>query len=522
MNTPVQYINLPKIEVIIADSTQMDKKNGVVNKIIHAKGSISQNENFIIYPDVQYYGDIDMYSTLNDLKVKGFTKVDFKSPYVVSDFFQVEGKVDPDSLDLTLDGAKDPLGKEIRTGIFVNKIGVNPIYTNILNNQIGPLDVALFEANGILKHDASKSIYLFGDEAKMSSNSIMKGNVLKFSPQDNTLEGQGSFDFALAYGAIDEKIVGKVRTNLEDNNFDFNATIAIPLDLDKSILEKMAYYLYEDNFDMDDINYENEELLYHFAELVSPKSIAKMQDEINTTTFFSRPKDLLASLVFTDVNMKYYPTERVYRSEGKFGLAFLGDKGIHKMINGYLEFGHRMGSDYLNIYLKTSYNDYIYFTFTTTLLEITSSFSDVVGAVNAVDPSKRKIKGENNAFYLYTGINEMKAKGFIQRMKILEEGGTLPQPEPPKIKIEEPSPEESEGNKGKEKETEEAAPSNPNIPQEVLDFEENQSKDKKKKGKDEQEEEEVEEEETPAANPAVPQEVLDFENNSKGKKKKGE
>ena len=516
-NTPTQYINLPTIEVIIADSTQMDKKNGIVNRIIHAKGIIAQSENFIIYPNVQYYGDIDMYSTLNDLKIKGFTKVDFKSPYIVSDFFQVEGKVDPDSLDLTLTGAKDPTGKPIRTGIFVNKIGINPIYTNILNNEIGPLDVALFEANGILKHDSKLNLYTFGNEKKMSSDKIMKGNVLKYSPNDNKLVGQGSFDFALAYGAIDEKIAGEVRTDLIENQYEFNTSIILPFDLDKSILEKVGYYLYEDNFDSEDINYDNKNLLYHWAEFVSDKSLIKMQEEIANTGFFSRPKDLVGSLVFSDVNMKYYPTERVYRSEGKFGLAFIGDKGVHKMINGYLEFGHRMGSDYLNVYLKTSYNDYVYFTFTTTLLEITSSFSDVVGVVNAVDPSKRKVKGENNTFYLYTGINEMKAKGFIQRMKILEEGGTLPQPEPPKIKTEEPVDEaKDKGEKGKG--TDEVAPSNSNVPKEVLDFEEQQPKGKK--SKDENPVEKTEE--APAENPSVPQEVLDFENNGKGKKKKGE
>jgi len=514
-NTLTQYINLPVIDVIIADSTQMDKKNGVVTKIIHGKGFIPQSENFIIYPDVQYYGDVDLYSTMNALKIKGFTKVDFKSPYIVSDFFQVEGKVDPDSLDLTLDGAKDPTGKLIRTGIFVNKIGINPIYTNILNNQIGPLDVSLFEANGILKHNSLLNLYTFGNEVKMSSERVMKGNVLKFSPKDNTLVGQGSFDFALAYGAIDEKFAGEVRTDLIENNYNFKTSIIVPFDLDKSVIDKIAYYLFEDNFDNDDVNYDNKNLLYHWAEFVSEKSLDKMQEEINNTGFFERPKDLLGSLVFTDVEMKYHPTERVYRSEGKFGLAFVGDKGVHKMINGYLEFGHRMGSDYLNIYLKTSYNDYVYFTFTTTLLEITSSFSDIVGAVNAIDPSKRKVKGENNTFYLYTGINEMKAKGFIQRMKILEEGGTLPQPEPPKIKMEEPV-DESKDKGGKDKEAEESTPSDSNVPKEVLDFEEQQSKSKKSK------EDKAEVEEAPAANPGVPKEVLDFDNNSKEKKKKGE
>lgn len=508
-NTPLQYINLPKIEVVLADSSVLDKKKPQsIKKIIHAKGFIGKEENFIVYPNVQYYGDVDIYSTLDNIKIKGYTRVDFKNPNIVSDFFQVDGKVDPDSLDLTVEGAKDPQGKLIRTGIFVNKTGVEPIYTNILNNQIGPLDVALIEANGILKHDAKTGIYTFGDENKMSSEKVVKGNILKLSPQDNGIEAIGSLDFALAYGALDEKIAGKVVSNLEEKSYDFNTSIALPIGFDKLILDKMGYYLYEDNFENADVNYDDRNIQYQWAELISDKSLEKMQSEIATTGTFLRPKDLTASLVFTDVTMKYYPAERVYRSVGKFGLAFVGEKGVHKMINGYIEFGHRMGSDYMNLYLKTAYNDYIYITYTTTLMEVTSSFEDVITTVNAVDPAKRKVKDAAGAFYIYTGIPEMKAKSFIQRMKILEEGGTLPPPEAPKLKP-------SEGEEG-------VAPGinlNGTAPSETPSDAPTDA------GNEETPAPEndpvIPVEEAPQA-PAIPKEVLDFENNQKGKKNKGE
>lgn len=533
-NTPTQYINLPKIEVVLSDSSQMDKKKGKPKRIIHARGLVTEGDNFMVYPDVQYYGDMDIYSSLNDVKISGFAKVDFKNQYVISDFVQVEGKVDPDSLDLTLDDVKDPQGKEIRTGIFVNKIAAKPIYTNILNNQIGPLDVPMLEVKGILKHDAEKQLYTFGNEAKMSSTEVVKGNIIKFLPSENLVEGEGSLDLALAYGAIDEKVAGQVRTNLSKEEYNFNVSISLPLGLDQSVLEKMGYYLFEDNFDNADVDYYDENIIAQWTEFIEPKSLAKMKEETELTGVFEKPKDLNTSLMFTDVNLKYYPAERLYRSEGKFGLAFVGSKGVHKMINGYLEFGHRMGSDYMNIYLKTSYNDYVYITYTTTLMEIASSFNDIVGAVNSIDASKRKIRGENGSFFLYTGINEMKAKAFIQRMKILEEGGTLPPPDPPKIRTTEPEVEKpQEGNAPKGIDT----PSNSGVPQEVLDFENNQGNGKKKSSKKEdssiqldlggQKNDVIEEDEEVIEEPVnkeeestdVPKEVQDF-NDSKSKTKK--
>ncbi|MEZ4978145.1 MAG: hypothetical protein R2772_02510 [Chitinophagales bacterium] len=520
-NTPDQFVQLSKIEIILADSSMLDKKkNQVISHIIHAKGKISQAENFIVYPDVQYYGDIEMFSSIDNLNIKGYTKVDFKNDYVVSDFFQVDGKVDPESLNLTLDGAKDPTGKAIRTGIFVNKIGIEPIYTNILNNQIGPLDVAMIEANGILKHNSINNIYTFGSEEKMNSELPVKGNILVFDPKKNTIEAEGSLDFSLAYGAIDEKIAGQVKSNLEQNEYSFTTSIALPLELDNNVLERIAYYLYEDNFDLEDVSYDKEEIQNQWVELLSPKSFEKMTQEINSTGLFARPKDLKESIVFTDIDMTYDPVERVYRSKGKFGLAFVGEKAIHKKINGYLEFGHRMGSDYMNIYLKTSFNDYVFISFTTTLMEISSSFDDVIASINAVDVTKRKIKGENNAYYVYVAGNEMKAKAYLQRMKILENGGTLPPPDPP---MEKPMDKEENGASEENPNLEEGetAPTSP----EETEQEEPKSKSKKEKGNNSDEEETTEVEETeesaPAPQQAIPQEVLDFEENQgKGKKNK--
>lgn len=482
-NLPTQYVNLPKIEVVLSDSSLMDKKKGAKpQKIIHAEGVVDQGDEFLIYPDVQFYGDMDIYSTLNDVKIKGYAKVDFKNEFVVSDFLQIDGQVDPDSLDLTLDGVKDPQGKEIRTGVFVNKTAIQPIYTNILNNQIGPLDVPLLEVKGILKHDKTKQLYTFGSPEKIASTEIIPGNILKFLPSENAIEGEGSLDLALAYGALDEKVTGQVRTNLAEEGYTFKTSISLPLNFDKDVLDKIGYYLFEDNFDNRDVDYYKEDVLAQWVELLDPKSFQKMQDEVELTGIFQKPKDLQTDIVFTDVNLQYYPAERLYRSTGKFGLAFVGDRAIHKMINGYLEFGHRMGSDYMNIYLKTSYNDYVYITYTTTLMEVASSFSDIVGMINSIDPTKRKIRGENSTFYLYNGINEMKAKAFIQRMKILEEGGTLPPPEPPKIRQEEPSDTASSESGAKiDMGGDESAPSG--VPKEVLEFEENQ-KGKKKNKKD--------------------------------------
>ena len=135
-----------------------------------------------------------------------------------------------------------------------------------------------------------------------------------------------------------------------------------------------------------------------------------------------------------------------------------------------------------------------------------------------IKPEKRKIQGDDASFYKYTGINKMKALAFIQRMKILEEGGTLPPPDPTKVK---PINENSEEGVPVKLEQDFSNPSNSSVPKEVMNFEKNQGK-----GKNNRKDKGSSEFSLPNSPPSgssnntgVPQEVMDFEK-GKGKKKK--
>ncbi|MCB9227036.1 MAG: hypothetical protein H6578_07720 [Chitinophagales bacterium] len=487
-NTPEQSIRMNNIEVVKLDSSEK-KKDTKEFYALHGAGVIDKSENFIVYPNTEYYGKIDMISSNESLKTDGFAKIDFKNIYVPTNFFSVKGEVNAENLGLTVEGAKDPSGKLVRTGIFINKSGIEPLYTNILNSQVGPLDKPLIETKGIVIHDDKNNVYTFGDKDVLNATEVVKGNTLKFSPTDNAVEAEGSLDLGLDMNAFSSRASGKVNSSLDKSDYTLNATIALPLGFDKTVLEKMGYYLFEDNFDMNDVDYSTAEIQKQWAELLDDKSFKKMQQEVYDKGIFEKPKSLKETIVFTDVDLYYSQTERLFRSKGKFGLAFVGDRGVHKMINGYLEFGHRLGSDFINIYLKTSFNDNIYITFTVSVAEVSSSFDDLVTMINALKTEQRTIKGENNKMYTYIGTGNAKARSFIERMKILESGGTLPPPEPPKEKPVETTPPSETPNDGNT--NEETVPPTPNenveqdnnggVPKEVLEYEEGGKKGKKKK-----------------------------------------
>ncbi|MFT4646649.1 MAG: hypothetical protein ACI8ZX_003080, partial [Planctomycetota bacterium] len=108
------------------------------------------------------------------------------------------------------------------------------------------------------------------------------------------------------------------------------------------------------------------------------------------------------------------------KSKGKFNLTFVGERSIHKRVKGYIELGHRMGSDYYSIFLKTTLGDWLYINFDggATDIQVISSYEDINRLVEGLDMKKRTIKGENKDQFIVYGIcSESKAKQFEKRMK---------------------------------------------------------------------------------------------------------
>jgi hypothetical protein len=422
-DTEAQMINFPSIGVVLADSSLITKKRKNKEKVyaINGTGKIDKDENFILYPNVNFYGSVQMFSTYDKLKIKGFTKIDFKSEFVRSDFYEIDSEVDPENLQMNVSKAKDPGGAVVRTGIFVSKSGLNPIYTEILNNQIGPMDIPMMETNGILSHNYDKGTYTFGSQEKIDHpETIQAGNVLEFNPATGEINAAGLLDLGTQYGVIQEKVAGSVKANLNDEQYSFNTTISFPLSWDKDLLEKISYYFFEDNFGADDADYSKVSQQMQLAEFYKPKDLKKVITEIETSGIYTKPKSFKENFLVSDVDLYYDNEQRAYKSKGKFNLTFVGERSIHKRVKGYIELGHRMGSDYYSIFLKTTLGDWLYINFDggATDIQVISSYEDINRLVEGLDMKKRTIKGENKDQFIVYGIcSESKAKQFEKRMK---------------------------------------------------------------------------------------------------------
>jgi hypothetical protein len=244
------------------------------------------------------------------------------------------------------------------------------------------------------------------------------GTMMLYDDTKNTVSGEGNMEFGVDYGIIKTKAYGTFTEDKTTNQFLFNTTLALDMKTEnKNIEEKLENLLYVDNLDLNDVDYESQKFRKAFANLVDPKDDEKIIKAYESTGTFSRPKSLDHYLVFTDVNFIYDPVDFTFRSYGKFGLSFIGQRAIHKRVEGYIEIGPRQGQDYFNIYIKTGAGEWFYFEYKPGILGLLSSYDDFIRTIGAVPSDKRKIKDEKGRFYAYNIGSSIAKDGFVEAMK---------------------------------------------------------------------------------------------------------
>jgi hypothetical protein len=394
-----------------------DKKKEAFDQYsLGAKGNISDSDNFFIYPRVTYQGEAYLYGKNPYLFMKGFARINVKNPEVTTTDFKIIDDINPDTLFLHYDSAtRSSIGSRIVTGIYFNKAGELPamyhaLFT-VLENQS---DLCMFKAPGVVTYNTKTNEYVIGDEDKIKKG-VLPGNQLIYNDEKGTMKGMGEMSLGADFGLIKYKAVGTMTADLKKKEYKFNLTLGINLRTDnKALDEKFQTLMFNDNNDLPDINYDVERFKIAYSNIADEK----MVKDLETAPIFKRPKDFNYNLVFSDVNFIYDADDLTLRSYGKIGVAFVGEKGIHKKLDGYIEVG--LKNNNLNIYLKTGANEWFYIEYKPGNLGLISSYEDytrIVGTIIMTPPDKRKMTGENGKTLVINIGSTINKGAFLDAMK---------------------------------------------------------------------------------------------------------
>ncbi|MFN8277668.1 MAG: hypothetical protein U0T84_09300 [Chitinophagales bacterium] len=401
------------------ESFEDKNKNKFTDWSLVAKGAPVDSDKFYIYPNVTYRGDVTLFGRNRDLFMKGAAQLHFNNPNAVTSDFRIAEDVNPDTLFLHYDSlTRNADNNKVAAGILVNRSQETPgAYVTLLAPMQNFNDPHILRTAGVVMQHPKTGEYLFGDEEKLKGGSL-RGTVLRYNDAKGTFKGEGLMSLGADFGLLKSFAAGTVEGDLNTKNMLFNMTFGIDIRIDnKAFDEKLQTIMFNDNTDLSDINYETDRFKMIWNNLADKKADEKAFAAFETAPQFVRPAGLKHSFIFSDVNFVYDSVDVTLRSFGKIGLAFVGEKGIHKRLDGYIEIGLHPGQDYFNIYLKTGANEWFFFEYHPGNLGILSSYDDVNRMIASLPPDKRRVTGENNRFFSYNLGSSINRETFVEAMK---------------------------------------------------------------------------------------------------------
>jgi hypothetical protein len=115
---------------------------------------------------------------------------------------------------------------------------------------------------------------------------------------------------------------------------------------------------------LEPVNYSSPSFRSAFVNLLGHATGQELLRQISLTGKWKKiPEELLHTIVFTDINLKWNPETGSYQSTGKIGIANIGETSVNKKIPGYLEILHRRGGDAMTLYLELDRQNYFFLTY---------------------------------------------------------------------------------------------------------------------------------------------------------------
>ena len=392
------------------------------NRNLHAyaKGTVDTSMHIHLIPKISFKGSVNIESVNEPVQFKGYAKLDVTNPKVKAEWFTINNVFTKDSNYVYYTNPENESGRPVTAGI-VFESDSSDLYTSFFSAKKNSKDKNLFTANGIAYYDEASKEYIAGDYGKLVMGNA-RGNVLKYNDATGKVNAEGKMNMGLNFGLVDVQAAGQVNTDV-NNNYVFNLSIGLKFDLDKDLLALMAKDIVEGSWGSPAADYTTDAFLKTFPEFMDAKQEKIFNQELNLNGSFAKSDALPFTIFISSAEMKWDKTSKAFYSTKPISIAFVGDKSVTSVVQGYLEFGYKRSGDYMNLYIPAINDGWYFFNYTNGNMQIATENPDFSNQLIAVDPDKRRTRGDDGKMYQYNPGTENKKNTFLNRIKFLQEGG---------------------------------------------------------------------------------------------------
>ncbi len=380
------------------DENKMEQKVHFANITLdstfqtYARGEISEEERFMLSPNFEYKGAVELKAIDKGLNFDGATRIVHKCADIDRRWFGFKAVIDP--ADIRIPVGPDLVNYEggfLGSGISLNpdSVAVYPSFLSLKGKKEHP-DV--LKSDGFLVFDKRTQEYQIAREDKLKEHTL-PGNFVAFAKEKCEIRGEGQLAFGTNFGQFKVIPIGTVTQNTATGEMSMKVAIVLDFPFSENAMEKMADKLinYPDlmPFDYTKSNYEKA-----LRELVGLEKSDKMIADLGLYGEVKRfPSELDKPLVIADVSLKWVPGEDIFISTSKIGIANVYKKQLFKYVDGRIKIQKRRTGDIFSIVLQLDDNTWYYFTYKNEVMDACASDDNFNKQLQETKDDKRKFKG---------------------------------------------------------------------------------------------------------------------------------
>ncbi|MEO5675737.1 MAG: hypothetical protein ABIQ74_13925, partial [Chitinophagales bacterium] len=427
--------NTGKVQKIFCDDIGVYRDTADKNLHLYAKGDIDTARKFTILPKIFYKGRINISSAKEPVQFKGYAKLDILNPKVRAEWFSIDAFISNDSSYLAYRNPQNEARRDMAAGLFFDADS-SDLYTSFFNAKKSSRDKNLFIAEGIVYYDDTAKQFIAGDPAKIV-NEAPRGNVLRYNDKTGKVSAEGKMDMGLSYGMVEADIAGNVSYDVNKEDPLFHVALGLKFPFEEDLLTFISESVVKGNGGGDNADYTSEDFQNAIVEFLKPKEEKTWRENMNKTGKIVTSAQLPYTIFFSDVELKWDKTTRVFYNTKPFSIAFIGKNSIATVVPGYIELGFKRSGDFFNLYLPAGEDDddyWFFFNYAAGNLQVVAGEKDFNAKLIDIKPEKRRYDTKDGKQFMFNPGSANKRNTFVNRMKFLQEQNAQEQNPVPKKK----------------------------------------------------------------------------------------
>jgi hypothetical protein len=370
----------------VASSTNRASQSKGKTSYTVAKAEIVELDNFIAAPRLQYKGAMTMLAPEPNLQFDGYVKpIIKKRPDLVASWIPFKETPTKDVALKVTPTLKNEAEMPISVGLHY-RAGADGLYPTFLSAKEARNDQTIFEAHGLLRFDDKTKTFKITPEPKTPDDLIDDENAYTFHDQKGTIAYNGKLTFMNEKGVKAEEqlfmAAGSVQTNIDSSTYRFNSLLSFNFPANREVITKAGENIVQTNLDeqnSDAAEPNFERLGAKLAALIGRKATDAYisRTAASYKPLFDASPKFNATLVLSNVNLRWSAPQNAFYSVGKIGVSNLGNTDINAEMEGMIEIRKNARGDEVSIYLESSEDVWYYFDWQQDKLAMVSSVQEI-------------------------------------------------------------------------------------------------------------------------------------------------